>query len=247
MDLTGATFIVGGEPLSPAKVPGIVSSGARCVSGYAFQEAGTVARGCASPNSPDDVHFFKDMMALIQFPRQVPGTSLVVDAFNFTTLLPTAPKLMLNVESDDYGVVETKACGCALESYGLTDHLRDIRSFRKLTGEGITLIGSDILHVLEEVLPARFGGSPLDYQLLEEEDKEGFTRIILIVSPEVDLVDEAAVIAAFLEELGKGDYVANLTRAFWEQANSIRVKRSEPVWTERGKLIPLRVKRWSNE
>jgi len=92
----------------------------------------------------------------------VPGSDITVDAFHFTTLLPTARKLLLNVESDDYGVVETRSCGGPLESYGYTEHLRQIRSFRKLTGEGVTLVGSEMLRILEEVLPARFGGSPLD-------------------------------------------------------------------------------------
>jgi hypothetical protein len=51
-----------------------------------------------------------------------------------------------------------------------------------------------MLHILEEVLPARFGGSPLDYQLLEEEDEQGFTRLSLLVSPRVALADENAAL-----------------------------------------------------
>ena len=50
--------------------------------------------------------------------RSVPGFDITVDGFCFTTLLPTAPKLLLNAEIDDYGVVETRSCGCPLESYG---------------------------------------------------------------------------------------------------------------------------------
>src|SRR5207248_5736504 len=141
------------------------------------------------------VHFFKDGLALIQHSRPVPGAELTVDAFHFTTLLSTSPKLLLNVESDDYGLMETRSCGCPLESYGYTEHLRQIRSFRKLTGEGVTLVGSEMVHILEEVLPSRFGGSPLDYQLVEEEDEQGFTRLGLVVSPRIEIADEAAVIA----------------------------------------------------
>lgn len=74
------------------------------------------------------------------------------------------------------------ARGCPLEDLGLTDHLRQVRSFSKLTGEGVTLIGSDVVHILEEVLPARYGGSPLDYQMMEVEDEDGFTRLWLLVS-----------------------------------------------------------------
>jgi hypothetical protein len=158
--------------------------------------------------------------------------------------LPTAPKLLLNVESDDYGTIESRACGCALESCGFTEHLRLIRSFRKLTGEGVTLVGGEMLRVLEEVLPASFGGSPLDYQLLEEEDEEGFTRLSLLVSPEVDGADdEGEVVEAVLEALGQGSVSADLARAVWAQAGSLRVRRRKPVWTARGKLMPLHLAR----
>jgi hypothetical protein len=191
----------------------------------------------------NDVHFFQDAFALIQSPRQVPGSEMTVPAFNFTSLLPAAPKLMLNVEMDDYGSIEQRACGCPLEAYGFTAHLRHIYSFRKLTGEGVTLVGSEMIRILEEVLPARFGGSPLDYQLLEEEDATGFTRLSLLVSPKVALADEGAVITTVLEALGKGSVAAEAARAIWQQAQTLRVKRQEPIWTARGKLLPLHLLR----
>ncbi|MBC8427809.1 hypothetical protein H8D98_00960 [bacterium] len=239
LDLTGATMSVGGEPPTPAKVRQITRTGACWMPIYPFSETGIVGLGCARPIDGNDLHFFKDALALIQYPRQVPGAGMTVDAFHFTTLLPTAPKLMLNVESDDYGVIENRSCGCPLETYGYTEHLRGIRSFRKLTGEGVTLVGSEMIHILEEVLPARFGGSPLDYQLLEEEDEKGFTRLSLLVSPKVDIADETAVIETILEALGQGSVAADQTRAIWSQARTLQVKRMEPVWTARGKLMPL--------
>ena len=199
--------------------------------------------GCFRPADSNDVHFFKDGLALIQFPRQVPGSEITVDAFHFTTLLLTAPKLMLNVESDDYGIIETRSCGCPLESYGYTDHLRDIHSFRKLTTEGVTLVGSEMVQILEEVLPAKFGGSPLDYQLAEEEDEQGFTRLNLLISPKVKLADEATVIEAVLQAMGRGSIGADLAHSLWGQAKTLRVKRMEPVWTARGKLMPLHLAR----
>jgi hypothetical protein len=146
---------------------------------------------------------------------------------------------MLNVESDDYGVIETRSCGCPLESYGFTEHVRHIRSFRKLSGEGVTLVGSEMLHILEEVLPARFGGSPLDYQLLEEEDEQGFTRLSLLINPKVEIENEDEVIAAVLEALRHGSVAADMARAIWAQAGTLCVKRIAPVWTAQGKLMPL--------
>ena len=102
------------------------------------------------------------------------------------------PYVMLNVELDDYGILEERRCGCPFEELGLTQHVSRIRSFRKLTGEGVTLIGSDLEHILDTVLPDTFGGSALDYQLAEEEDDRGLTRLHLIVSPHVDIPDTQA-------------------------------------------------------
>jgi hypothetical protein len=247
LDLPGATFMGGGEPPTPTKVSEITRSGARWVPNYFLSEVGAIGWGCAQPADGNDIHLFKDAVALIQYPRKVPGTGTAVNAFHFTTLLPSAPKLLLNVESDDYGVIETRSCGCALEDYGLTEHLRHIRSFRKLTGEGVTLVGSEMVHILEEVLPARFGGNPLDYQLLEEEDDEGFTRLSLLVSPKIEVEDEKQVIEVVLEALRRSSVAADLAQAIWSQAGTLRVKQMEPIWTARGKLMPLHMKRRAEE
>jgi hypothetical protein len=241
LDLTGAAIMGGGEPPTPAKVRAITRTGARWIPNYALTEAGSIGLGCGQPADGNDLHFCRDALALVQYPRPVPGSETTVQAFHFTSLLPSAPKLLLNVESDDYGTVEYRSCGCPLESYGFTEHLRHIRSFRKLTGEGVTLVGSEMVRILEEVLPARFRGSPLDYQLLEEEDNEGFTRLSLLVSPELEIADEREVIEAVLEALGQSSVAADLARALWSEAGTLQVKRVEPVWTRRGKLMPLHI------
>lgn len=240
LDLTGVVLFGGGEPPTPGKVREMERSGARYVAHYASTELGYVGTGCVRPLDTNDVHFFKDGLALIQHPRRVPGADVTVPAFCYTSLLPAAPKILLNAESDDYGVIERRQCGCPLEAMGFTEHLREIRSFRKLTGEGVTLVGSEMIRILEEVLPARFGGSPLDYQLLEEEDERHFTRLSLIVSPRVSLADEQAVIDTVLEALGRGSAAADVARAMWAQAKTLRVKRADPVATARGKFLPLR-------
>lgn len=243
IDLTGAIVSAGGEPPTEAKVREITRTGARFISGYHFTEAGPIALACTKPGGADDLHFMEHHLALIQHPRSVPGLELDVESFHFTTLLPTAPKLLLNVEIDDYGIVEERPCGCPFEELGLHRHIRQIRSFSKLTGEGVTLVGNDMLRILEEVLPTRFGGSALDYQLLEEEDERGFTRLSVVVSPRVELQDEAAVVDTVLDELGRGEADAGVSRAIWSQAGTLRVKRAEPVWTSRGKLMPLHLGR----
>lgn len=246
VDLTGAVLSGGGEPPTETKVNTITSTGARCLPSYHFSEGGAVGLACNNPIDCNDHHLMIDHLEVLQYPRKAPGTDVTIDAFNITTLLPTAPKILLNVEIDDYGVIEERNCGCEWEQLGFTRHVRGIRSFRKLTGEGMTLIGSDMEHILDKVLPDKFGGTAQDYQLIEEEDERGFTRRSVIVSPRVSLTDESEVINTVLNELGKGSAFTDLARAFMSQANSLGVKRMDPIWTDRGKLMPLHMAKKSS-
>ena len=211
------------EPPSPAKVRIIKRSGARWAPKYIAGDFGAIGLGCRKPVDESDLHFLKDGLAIILHPRQVLDSEVTVEAINYTSLLPSAPKILLNVESDDYGIFETRSCGCPFENYGYSEHLRKVFSFSKLTGEGVTLIGSEMLHILEELLPARFGGSPLDYQLLEEEDQMGLTRLYLLVSPGIQHIDESQVLATVLEELKSSGVRAQLAGALWKQAKTLRI------------------------
>jgi hypothetical protein len=241
LDLSGAVFFGGGEPPTPAKIAPIIEVGARYVPTYVLVEAGAIGHACAQPADPTDVHIMADTIAIIQHPVPLPGTDQRVDAFHLTTLLPTAPKLLLNVEIDDFGILEERSCGCPLDEIGLRRHVRQVRSSRKLTGEGMTLVGSDIVRVLQEVLPRRFGGTPLDYQLLQEEESSGFTRLALLVHPRLAIADETAVSRAVMDELRTGDDASELARAVWKQAGTLSVRREVPGSTAAGKFMPLRV------
>ena len=243
LDLHGVTITGGGEPPTPAKVTAIQQSGARFIPNYGMSEAGQPGSGCANPIDGSDVHLFRDAIALFTHPYRVETFGVTVPAFNLTTLLPTTPKVMLNVQTDDYGIVEERRCGCELESYGYTTHLREIRSYSKVTGEGVTLVGTDMLEILNHVLPARYGGTMLDYQLMEAEDAQGFTRLYLIISPRVEIADEPAVVSYVLERLSASSSMADAARVLWQHAQTIQIKRMEPVWTERGKLLPLHIPR----
>ena len=68
----------------------------------------------------------------------------------------------------------------------------------------MTFLDTDVIRILEADLPARFGGGPTDYQLLEEDDAGGHPRVVLVVRPEVGPLDPGAVTAWFLERLGRG-------------------------------------------
>jgi hypothetical protein len=239
LDLSGVTFMGAGEPATDGKVRQIERVGARFISNYGMSDAGMPGPGCAKRVGVSDYHLMTDTVALFPYPHRVEAFGVTVPAFVLTTLLPLSPKVMLNVETDDFGIVEERHCGCELESYGYTTHLREVRSYSKLTGEGVTLIGDEMIHILETTLPARFGGTSFDYQLMEDEDDQGFTRLYVIVSPRIELQSERAVIECVLEGLRQSSPAADAARLTWQNADTLQVKRMEPVWTERHKYLPL--------
>lgn len=193
------------------------------------------------------MHLTKDGVALITSPYTIQATGTTVPAFNLTSLLDRSSKVMLNYQIDDCGMVEERACGCPLHAFGYTTQLCAVRSYAKLVGESVTLIGSDLLRILEDVLPARFGGSSLDYQLQEAEDAGGLTRLYLVISPRVAIPDERRVIEVVLGGLRESSSMGDAARSVWQQAGTLQVKRAEPVWTSRGKMSPLHVQRGTHE
>lgn len=229
IDLTGVVFFGGGEPVSPDKARGIEKSGARLAPQYAMSEAGRIGNGCPRALDCTDVHLAKDSFAIIRSP------------FHITTLLTSAPKIMLNVEMDDHGTIEDRECGCLWGELGFTTHLRGIRSFKKLTVEGATLLATDMIRILEHDLPARFGGSPLDYQLIEQEDDGGLTRLFLVIDPAVTIAAEQEVVAEVMRALRKKSAAADAARAVWAQADSVRINRMKPIQNGHGKISPLHV------
>ena len=243
IDLRGATFFSGGEPITEAKYKEIASANAVVSPSYLFSEGGLVGNGCRRPTAPDDVHLYKDSFALIQHSREVPHAAVSVDAFLFTSLLATTPKILLNVETGDYGVVETRSCGCKFEELGFTDHIYNIRGFDKLSSEGMTFIGTDLMKIIEEVLPVKFGGTSTDYQMVEEEDEQGHTHMSIVVSPELGAIDEAELIKTILTDLSKGKDGKRMMAEVWDQAKTLRVKRIRPFVTPSGKLMPLHIYR----
>lgn len=241
-DLTGSVFCVSGEPLTPAKAKGIVASGARINTNMGLAEIGLIGFGCPEASDITDLHVTEGLCAVIQHEHHLPDMNVSVPALHLTSLLPASPMILLNVEMDDYAVLESRTCGCRMGDLGLTTHLTQVRSFRKLTSEGMTLVGNDMIRILEEVLPTRFGGSPLDYQLAEVEDEAGFTRFLLRIHPRVSVSSEPDVLETVMNELtkkGKGVFPVEL----WKQAETLQIERREPVWSNRGKLQALNIDR----
>jgi hypothetical protein len=242
IDLGGVCFITLGEPFTPGKRATVAAAGARALVRYAFTEGGILGYACADPTDSDDLHLFADGYGFARRRRAVSDGGPEVDALLVTSLLPSAPKVLLNVETGDYGRVFRRACGCALGAAGLDLHIAHIRSFEKLSGEGMTFVQTDLLRVLEEVLPARFGGSGSDYQLVEEE-RDGILGLVLVISPRLGPVDEALAREVFLQELGRGGDLQRLGAQVWRRAETVRVRRRWPLATKAGKILPFQIER----
>jgi hypothetical protein len=139
------------------------------------------------------VHFCDDLHALIQPEADPSHPELPARALLLTSLRTSAPVILLNVSLGDRARMMRRRCGCPLEGHGWDRHLDGIRSFEKLTAGGMTFLDVDVAAVLETDLPARFGGGPADYQLLETERADGGPALVLRVHPRVGPLDEGAV------------------------------------------------------
>jgi hypothetical protein len=239
LEIAGTVFRVGGEPYTPARARVLDEAG--CV-GFPFlqaNETGRIGVTCAARSAPDQVHLLLDKLAVLR--RDVEArTRRVEGSLVLTTLWARAPKLLLNVESDDTAAVEHGPCGCPLGELGLTTRLHTIRSWEKLTSEGMTFTAELTLRVIEEVLPERFGGGPTDYQLVE--DRTGaISEVRLLVSPRVGTLDADAVREAALSGLAAGGVGPRLMADSWRDAGLPRVERREPYTTGRPKILPLHV------
>jgi hypothetical protein len=237
-DISGTVFYGGGEAYTEGKQAVQERAGVRHVSNYAMSESGTIAFQCGARTSPDEMHVLSDKMAVLQRPKEL-ESGAEVGALYHTSLLTTTPKLMLNVESGDYAVLEERDCGCLWQRMGFTTHISRVRSYEKLTSEGVMFMGSMLYELLEQTLPARFGGSPLDYQLVEQEE-DGVPQVSIVVSPRIGAVPDEAVIDAVLGAVGFADWSRRMADS-WRHAGTLRVERREPYSTSASKLLPLHV------
>jgi hypothetical protein len=234
--LDGAHVITTGEPMTAARLAALRRQGLRVIARYGTIEVGAIAYGCLAAKEPDDLHVLDDMHGLIRVGEGeaagLPGGALLV-----TTLRSSAPFVFLNVSMGDAGVLEERRCGCGLERLGWTRHLHTVRSFEKLSGAGMTFHDADVIRILEEVLPGRFGGSPTDYQLVEGETPEGHSLVRLRVHPRVGAADEADVRETFLSALGAGSDADQVMSEVWRRAGFPGVERVAPHATFTGKVL----------
>lgn len=244
VDLQGARFTIGGEPVTEARLDAVRQVGAEALPQYAGTESGgSIGSGCLAPEAPDDVHLYHDLHALIQPNQDGETPGLPASALFISSLHPTAPFILLNVSMGDQAVMTRRACGCPLERLGWATHMHTIRSYEKLTCGGMAYLDADVIRVLEEVLPTRFGGVPTDYQLVEDEADDGQPRLRLLVDPAVGPLDNRTVANVFLTAIGDGSGVEHLTELLWRDTHILSVERLAPRTTASGKILHLHVER----
>lgn len=236
LEIQRVLFLTGDETLTAAKRTRVESTGARIHTRYVTTELGPIGFACSQMQG-NRVHLFRDSVAVIMHRRLAPFSGVEVSSLLFTTVTPWAPHILINAEMDDCGIVEPALCDCAFTAAGFTEQIRDVYSFGKLTGQGMTLVGSDVLRVLEEVLPRRVGGGPGDYQLVEREGASQ-TRLELRVSPRVRLSSTQAVGECFLDEVRK-IYGGTLAARVWKYTEGVVVVSAEPFVTPAGKVLSL--------
>ena len=237
LDIGGTVFSVGGEALTSAKRATLEAAGGEVYPFYAIVELGPVGYACGRMKTGNCVHLFEDLLAAISRKRLAPLSETEVESLLYTTLTPFASRILINAEMDDSGTIEKINCDCLFGQIGYGRQIRDIASYGKLTGLGMTLAGTDVVNILEEVLPKQLGGSPGDYQLVEEEGAAQ-TMITLRVSPRAGVLRPDQIRQYFLSEL-KRCYGGTLTTRTWQHAEGVRVIMAEPLPTPTGKVLAL--------
>ena len=237
LDISGTLVFSGGEALTEGKRRTIESTGAKVFPAYWISELGQIGHSCKNMNSGNCIHLFSDSNAVISEIRKDPLSQSDVNSLLFTTLLPHAPYILVNVEMQDAGVLEEGPCDCVFGKVGFTRRIRGIYSYVKLSGQGMTLVGTDIVHILEVDLPKKFGGAPGDYQLIEQEGKHQ-TELVLHISPRTGVKSPEIVKHHMLQLLRKYNGGALAWRV-WKYSDAMKAVIAEPLITKAGKLLPL--------
>jgi len=222
LDITRSVLFTGGEPLTAARRSFIESSGARVYPRYIATETGLIAAACPHGEPPDDMHVYLDRVAVLP-PKD--GGGLL-----YTTLLPGAGKILLNTDIGDGGVLSKKACPCLFGSLGMDVHVHEVRSWERITIEGMTVSVYELDAALGRAA-SDAGGNPDDVRFQEVHDARGFGRLRIVVGPSLGDVDETRLVDGLFRNLEGRDPGHRMTARIWRQAGSVEVVRGRPEYT----------------
>lgn len=232
--LDGVVAFPASEPVTRGKLDAMRAVGIVPFAAYAFVPEGTMAITC--PSFDDEQYHVWDQDLAVVARRRDRGDGTEVEAFCWTSLAIEAPRVLLNVENDDFGQVDHDvSCSCPLGRLGLTTRLSDIRGMSKVVAAGISIDGATFDRLCEELLPFRLGGGAGDYQFVED-DTGGQTVIELRVRPSIGDVDEADALDLVRRTM-EVDELGVLASSVWGDDGHVRVVRADPVVTQVGKQL----------
>jgi hypothetical protein len=239
VDLEGVQMTVSGEPMTRTRLEVIRRSGARVAQRAGSGELGPIGYGCLTAEHSGDLHHYRDLHVLLQPGDDGCPAGLRPRSLLFTTLRASARLVLLNISIGDEAEVVDDDCGCPLAGLGWSTRLRGLRSREKLTTGGMGFLDVDVVRILEDVLPRRFGGGPTDFQLVEMEGEAGEPQVRLLVHPSLGPLDTRAVADAFLQALGPGSGVERVMALQWRESHSLTVERRVPLRSAVGKIQHL--------
>ena len=240
LDIRGSFALVTGESLTDAKREIIEAAGIEVFPSYGTSEFGGIGTPCSRMNKGNCVHIQKGSVALISRRLEDDGYSdEAVDSLHITSLLSFAPRILINVEIGDTGVIEKATCDCDYARLGYDMQVRDIAAISKIRGQGYTLRAPLVVRLVEEGLAQRFGGRTGDYQLLEVEGKAQ-TEMVLRIHPRAGVESPEQVLEYFLAECRR-TYGGSMTVLQWTESHGVRVEVKEPVLASSGKFRAIRL------
>lgn len=243
INLNGARLVLGGEPTTPTRLAAITRVGAEGMPSYRGMDIGRIGQACPARELPDQMHLTDDLLGVVQSDGDDQTRfGLIPKTLFVTTLRSRAPFVVLNTSLGDQAEIAPSRCGCPLERAGWTRQIHSVRSAEKLSAGGVSLLDSHVARALEEVLPARFGGGALDYQLVESLDGNGQAAFRLVVHPRLGSIDDGELADAFVAAIG--GQAADLVRdAQIRQGGMLVVERAVPRPTAAGKVLHLHQER----
>lgn len=239
LDLTGCLALTAGEALTEAKRQVIQSSGMTVYASYGATDFGNFGLPCMHMNKGNCVHIFKEGIALVSRKEDTAWTDTAVNSLYATSILPYSSRIFINAEVGDTGVIEKATCDCSFTRLGFDLQVRDMAAISKITAQGVTIEVSELVPLLEEALPARFGGHPGDYQLSETEAASQ-TEMVLRIRPGVSTAAPEEILRHFLGDV-KRVYGGSMSVLSWLHSEGIRAEMAPPVLASTGKFRAIRL------
>jgi hypothetical protein len=235
--LDGLVVAMTGEPVTVGRRGSIEKTGATTAAEYGFMQGG--AAGFSCPLETAERYHVNDGKLAVVGRRRQRADGVEVDAFLWTTLYATARAVFINVENDDYGTIsrDDEPCSCLWGQLGSRYRVSDVRGMTKVVAGGVTVAGEVLERLVDHVLPAEVGGTPLDYQFAELDSRDRGI-LALRIDPRLGEVDEGAAIAVVVRELSRHE-MGRLASAVWVPGESIKILRAAAVAAPSGKTLPF--------